>query len=220
MADEDLVASGRKKNVVIVKPIVYGNVARYFGKKREEDGHTHSWSCYLRPFKNEDMSSYIKKVQFRLHESYPSPVRVLTSPPFEVHETGWGEFEIQIKIFFTDTTEKPVTLYHLLRLFQADPLVMAGKKNVVSEQYDEMVFTDPTNLMYQLLSTCKPMIPAVKHESSVDYKEQEEKSFQAIAAARKKVKGEIQELTDKLKQNKETKQKLREELAKLEDKGY
>lgn len=32
-----------------------------------------------------------------------------------------------------------VTLYHLLRLFQADPLVMAGKKNVVSEQYDEMV---------------------------------------------------------------------------------
>ena len=80
---------------------------------------------------------------------------VLTSPPFEVHETGWGEFEIQIKIFFTDTTEKPVcvsmhkhshylllfqvTLYHLLRLFQADPLVMAGKKNVVSEQYDEMV---------------------------------------------------------------------------------
>ena len=36
-----------------MKPIVYGNVARYFGKKREEDGHTHSWSCYLRPFKNE-----------------------------------------------------------------------------------------------------------------------------------------------------------------------
>lgn len=51
-------------------------------------------------------------------------------------------------------------------------------------------------------------------------KEQEEKTLQAIAAARKKVKGEIQELTDKLKQNKETKQKLREELAKLEDKGY
>ena len=51
-------------------------------------------------------------------------------------------------------------------------------------------------------------------------KEQEEKILQAITAARKKVKGEIQELTDKLKQNKETKQKLREELAKLEDKGY
>ena len=41
------------QNIIIVKPIVYGNVARYFGKKREEDGHTHSWSCYLKPFKNE-----------------------------------------------------------------------------------------------------------------------------------------------------------------------
>ena len=37
----------------MMKPIVYGNVARYFGKKREEDGHTHAWTCYLRPFKNE-----------------------------------------------------------------------------------------------------------------------------------------------------------------------
>ena len=36
-----------------MKPIVYGNVARYFGKKREDDGHTHAWTCYLRPFKNE-----------------------------------------------------------------------------------------------------------------------------------------------------------------------
>jgi hypothetical protein len=28
---------------VILKPVVYGNVAKYFGKKREEDGHTHQW---------------------------------------------------------------------------------------------------------------------------------------------------------------------------------
>ena len=49
-------------------------------------------------------------------------------------------------------------------------------------------------------------------------KEQEEKTLQSITAARKKVKAEIQELSDKLKQSKETKQKLRDELAKLEDK--
>ena len=39
--------------MILMKPIVYGNVSRYFGKKREEDGHTHAWTCYLRPFKNE-----------------------------------------------------------------------------------------------------------------------------------------------------------------------
>lgn len=32
---------------------MYGNIARYFGKKREEDGHTHQWTVYLKPFKNE-----------------------------------------------------------------------------------------------------------------------------------------------------------------------
>lgn len=36
-----------------MKPIVFGNVARYFGKKREEDGHTHQWSVYVKPYRNE-----------------------------------------------------------------------------------------------------------------------------------------------------------------------
>lgn len=45
-----------------MKPLVYGNVARYFGKKREEDGHTHEWTVYVKPYNNEDMSTYVKKV--------------------------------------------------------------------------------------------------------------------------------------------------------------
>lgn len=43
----------RLQGVTIVKPIVFGNVARYFGKKREEDGHTHQWSVYVKPYRNE-----------------------------------------------------------------------------------------------------------------------------------------------------------------------
>ena len=48
--------------MTIIKPIIYGNVARYFGKKREEDGHTHEWTVYVKPYNNEDMSTYVKKV--------------------------------------------------------------------------------------------------------------------------------------------------------------
>jgi len=48
------------KGVTIVKPIVYGNVARYFGKKREEDGHTHQWTIYVKPYRNE-VCTYICK---------------------------------------------------------------------------------------------------------------------------------------------------------------
>jgi YEATS domain-containing protein 4 len=64
---------------------------------------------------------------------------VLNKPPFEVQETGWGEFEIQIKLFFVDPNEKPLTLSHILKLFQSDTAIVMGKKNLVSEQYDEIV---------------------------------------------------------------------------------
>lgn len=87
-----------------MKPIVYGNISKGFGKKREEDGHTHQWTVYVKPFNNEDMSAYVKKIHFKLHESYENPNRIITKPPYEVSETGWGEFEVVIKIYFHDPT--------------------------------------------------------------------------------------------------------------------
>lgn len=91
-----------------MKPIIYGNTAKYFGQKRSEDGHTHKWSVYVRPYVNEDIGTWVKKVHFKLHDSYESPTRVVQKPPFEISETGWGEFELVIKIFFQDTSERPV----------------------------------------------------------------------------------------------------------------
>lgn len=82
----------------------------------------------------------MKKIQFKLHESYGNPLRgefcisavvprtglllwlyhginasilliaVVTKPPYEITETGWGEFEIIIKIFFIDPNERPVSI--------------------------------------------------------------------------------------------------------------
>uniref|UniRef100_A0A8C0CE09 YEATS domain-containing protein n=1 Tax=Balaenoptera musculus TaxID=9771 RepID=A0A8C0CE09_BALMU len=66
MAEFEPDSGGRVKGVTVVKPIVYGNVAPYCGKKREEDG-------------NEDMSAYVKKIQFKLHESYGNPLRLFQS---------------------------------------------------------------------------------------------------------------------------------------------
>ena len=36
------------------------------------------------------------QVTFTLHPSFSKAVRTLTHPPYEVSETGWGEFEIGI----------------------------------------------------------------------------------------------------------------------------
>ena len=76
MGDEPIPPeSVRVRGVSIVKGIILGNISQSFGKKRESDGHTHDWTVYVKPYDNEDMSSYVKKVQFKLHESYANPNR-------------------------------------------------------------------------------------------------------------------------------------------------
>ena len=76
------------------------------------------------PLALQDMSAYVKKVNFKLHDSYANANRTLTKPPYEVTETGWGEFEIVIKIYFQDPSERPVTIYHILKLFQTGEIIL------------------------------------------------------------------------------------------------
>ncbi|XP_061712709.1 YEATS domain-containing protein 4 [Cydia pomonella] len=212
-------SGGRIKGLTIVKPIVYGNIARYFGKKREEDGHTHQWTVYVKPYANEDMSNYIKKVNFKLHESYANPNRIVTKPPYELTETGWGEFEIVIKLHFHDPNERPVTLYHILKLFQSPASEGAPPtvgRALVSESYEEIVFQEPTQLMQHLLTTVKPVTNGPwTHDTN--FEEKKEKTLEKIIAAQAKVRSEIAELKEKLQLAKETGAKFKEEIAKLQN---
>ena len=212
-------ANERVKGVTIVKPIVYGNVARYFGKKREEDGHTHQWTVYLRPYRNEDMR-WIKKVHFKLHESYQNQNRVITKPPFEVTETGWGEFEITIKVYFLDPNERPVTIYHILKLFETDPISkqINVKKNLCSEFYEEIIFQEPSSQMLQVLNETNGTTQSIgRHET--DFEEKKERTLQAIINAKNKVRHEISDLKERLKKSQDTIAKYKEEIAKAESKG-
>lgn len=63
--------------------------------------------------------------------------------PFEVEEVGWGEFQIQIKVYFHDAPDRPVTLFHNLRLYAAGEDLEAQIANncppVIFEQYEEVV---------------------------------------------------------------------------------
>ncbi|KAH8251182.1 hypothetical protein KR032_001552 [Drosophila birchii] len=216
-------SGGRLKGVTIVKPIVYGNIARSFGKKREEDGHTHQWKVYLKPFQNEDMSIYVKKVHFKLHESYANPNRIVVKPPYEITETGWGEFEVVIKIYFNDQTERPVTCYHILKLFQS-PVVdgeltssttMDTKKGLVSESYEEIVFQEPTQIMqHYLLLSEQSANGLLTHDT--DFEEKKTKTLDNIVNVKQKVKVEIVTLKDKLKLARETISKFKAELAKVQ----
>lgn len=208
-------SGGRQKGVTIVKPIIYGNISRALPEPLDNK-HTHRWTCYLKPYKNEEMS-YIKKVSFKLHESYgPTAERVKTQPPFEVEETGWGEFELIIKIHFVDPNERAVTIYHHLRLFNhGEPPGTVKNKIVVSEHYDEIVFQDPSLMMTQILNApAKPFTNApFRHE--VDFDAKAQKTAVDITAAKKKVRAEITVLKSRLRKALEVKGKLEEQRDKV-----
>jgi len=87
-----------------------------------------------------DLSSVISKVTFQLHPSCEQPVVEQVSFPFETTQTGWGEFQAQLHISFTDPSVGKVVLSHHLQLFPDGQSTPAAKP-VVKELYDELVFT-------------------------------------------------------------------------------
>ncbi|CAB4290012.1 unnamed protein product [Prunus armeniaca] len=108
------------KDVEISVPIVYGNISFWLGKKANEY-QSHKWTVYVRGATNEDLGVVIKRAVFQLHSSFNNPTRVIESPPFELSECGWGEFEIAITLFFhSDVCDKPLNLFHHLKLYPED----------------------------------------------------------------------------------------------------
>ncbi|CAN0554902.1 unnamed protein product, partial [Ectocarpus sp. 12 AP-2014] len=88
---------------------------------------------FVRGPNGEDISYFVSKVVFTLHPSFAEATRGrlvfdmlcgadvdITSPPFEVTEMGWGEFEAKMTMHFKDPNEKPVDVLHQLRLYH-DP---------------------------------------------------------------------------------------------------
>jgi len=139
-----------EKNQIIVKPFVYGTVAINLGKKLKEDT-THKWCVYVRGVNNENISNFVKSVQFTLHNTFENNVREVNKWPFELYEMGWGEFDIKIKIRLVDETVKPIELIHPLKFFNQPHQTQSTKKPVVSETYDEIIFVNPKPEILELL---------------------------------------------------------------------
>ncbi|KAL0923332.1 hypothetical protein M5K25_007385 [Dendrobium thyrsiflorum] len=81
---------------------------------------------------------------------FNNPTRIVESPPFELSESGWGEFEIAITLFFhNDVCDKQLDLYHQLKLYpEEDNGPQSTKKPVVIETYDEIVFFEPSEAFF------------------------------------------------------------------------
>ena len=115
-------------------------MAFWQGKKAPEY-KTHKWTVYVRSATDEcDIAPVISKVVFNLHPSFQDHVRTVEAPPFEVSETGWGEFELTIQIHFTqDSGEDPVELIHQLKFYEDENNTLQ-KKPVGRRNYYVRVF--------------------------------------------------------------------------------
>lgn len=107
----------------------------------------------------------LKEVRESQHMSTRAAVE---EPPFEISETGWGEFEILVRIYFADPDEKPIDMKHYLKLYpdntldirQIRPPDHFKQHCVVQETHDEIIFHKPTDKMRMALNTL-PLSPPV-----------------------------------------------------------
>lgn len=142
-------------NEILIKPFVYGSIALFLGKKNDEK-ISHKWCVYVRGISNEDISTFIKEVTFTLHDSFHNRIRVVSKPPFELYEVGWGEFDIKIQIHLIDETIKPLEIIHQLKLYPNQPnIAPSTKKPVISENYDEIIFVNPKKSLRSALYKSK-----------------------------------------------------------------
>lgn len=86
--------------------------------KPSKEGFTHDWELFVRG-SNEanDISHFVEKVVFNLHESFPKPKRVIKEPPYTVKEAGYAGFVLTIDIYLRNRDEpKKVTFEYDLDL--------------------------------------------------------------------------------------------------------
>jgi NAD-dependent SIR2 family protein deacetylase len=60
----------------------------------------HDWGLYLA---NESLP-YVKQVEYTLHPTFQNPVRTLNNAPFKLECTGWGTFDVKVKIALKNGT--------------------------------------------------------------------------------------------------------------------
>ncbi|KAL7626252.1 NuA4 histone H4 acetyltransferase complex and the SWR1 complex subunit [Parahypoxylon ruwenzoriense] len=174
-------AGKRVKGVQIFRPFIYGTTARPFNDKDNPrppgvpPDHTHSWQVFVKGVDDTDIFYWLRRVQFKLHESIPNHLRTIDAETiikgnegkpasqrqkaFVVNETGWGEFEITIRLYYDSrSAEKPQTLYHHLRLHpygrtEAEKEAMRNGGEVVAWVYEEQLFNEPFEDFYKVLTS-------------------------------------------------------------------
>eukprot|EP01080_Neovahlkampfia_damariscottae_P002883 gene2883-4726_t len=212
----------RRIKGILKRKISFGtySVVRDDMEGSSDQVNTHKWTAYLRGLQTEDDISYIKSVTIQLHPSFENPYRTFYSPPYEVTEVGWGEFEIMFSIEFIDPTEKKLDFIHLLKLFSASEETTENSP-VISNKIQEIIFVDPKEDLYKVLT----QVPVKPKPLSIDVmlnkylKPFNEKfEIEKYEKVMKEVDDELKELLERYEYATQESVKIREEIDILKNK--
>lgn len=152
----------RKKGIRIERPFIIGSEAWPLDPStRKSDtppDHTKGWRIYVRvPDGQPAISTWLKKVTFKIFHTYENPSRVVENAPFEITETGWGGFNVDVRLFFvSEASAKPEWRSHYLQLepYGGEELQakQASTQMVRSDFLDFVEFNEPTDAFYELLT--------------------------------------------------------------------
>ena len=67
---------------------------------------THDWEFQIKDSKDGDMGHYIEKIVIKLPKTFTEPVKEFTKSPYVVRESGYGNFEINVDIYFKGIKDK------------------------------------------------------------------------------------------------------------------
>ncbi|KAF2743352.1 yeats-domain-containing protein [Sporormia fimetaria CBS 119925] len=159
-------ANKRVKNVRISRNLIIGSEAHTLPPvgdpsrpKNIPPDHTKRWTVYVRtPLGDPDIRTWLSKVQFKIFNTYENPLRTVEASPFEVTETGWGGFNIDVRLHFNPISgEKPQYRQHFLQLEKyGDEKLQAEQERtgkVVSEFLEVVQFNEPTEALYEALTS-------------------------------------------------------------------
>ncbi|PVH90150.1 yeats-domain-containing protein [Periconia macrospinosa] len=159
-------ANKRVKNKRISRNIIIGSeawnlppVGHPDRPKNIPDDHTKRWTVYARqPEGDPSLTTWLNKVQFKIFNTYENPLRTCENPPFEVTETGWGGFTVDIRLHFQPISgEKAQYRQHFLQLEKyGDEKLQAQQEKtgcVRSEFLEVVQFNEPTEALFEALTS-------------------------------------------------------------------
>lgn len=147
-------ANKRVKNTRISRPFIIGSQSWTLTPQNHPDpvpeNHTKGWRVYVKGIEGgPDITTWLKKVQFKLHHTYTDASRTIETPPFQITETGYGEFDIELRLYFDSSSgEKAQYRAHRLRLepygTEENMKRQAAENMVTADQCEIVEFNEPS----------------------------------------------------------------------------